>query len=255
MALKQPTLRNALDYKKNSDALSMYSEDSTSGGSGFDVNSKDIVNHKVRSLGSKSPAERAKVGAQLGMGIGLRSGGLSGALIGASVGAMAGRSTGMIQAGEAEDNKRKEDIQKTLDMMGVDTKLPVNDKGTLDNAGLFSSKPTRDIYEVDDTNPFTNRSKAVVRPLAYFLTTGLLKHDNLTNPRDLKALDNATGVLVNSLQSGANSIDEVYTKAKGMAKKLGASKESLDTLLKNLAPKLSDTELKDLRKGINVLFR
>lgn len=228
------------------------------------VDNASIANGKLKQLGQMSAEERAHTGAYYGGGIGQKFG-KHGAIMGAAMGAVATRAAGMVQSGEHEDNQRKTKVNDTLRMMKI-----VNDYGDIDfeDGGVFQvnsakplantspmgGKPTRNMYEVDKTNPFTNRATAVAKPLAYHLTKGILGYKDPKNARDAKALANTTAMLVNAMQSGAEDISTIYRRGQQLAKKFGVTQKGMESFMSSIAKEIPDEDANHLKQGIQILF-
>jgi len=220
----------------------------------------------MNNLASKSPLGRAIAGAKVGAKLGMRSKGIEGGMMGIAMGSMLGRSLGMKQAGEIDDANRKETLQgilranKILDQKGNislanGASLDLSDPNIkLKNVSPLTGSDERGVYDIDKTNPFTNRSVSFMRPLAYYISSGLMKHDNFKSPTDLKTLDDTTGLLVNAVISGARNIEDVRKNAKDIFSKLGVTKESLSKYLNTIKNKIPESDKDRVMLGLNGLI-
>lgn len=223
---------------------------------------------QFNSLKDKTPEERAKFGSRFGAGIGIASNGIAGGLIGAGVGAVAARAVGLKQSGEYEDNRRLGKLTDTFQTLGIASKegtIAFSDGGAfkvdldpttrLQNmSSLANGKKDRGITEIDTSHPMANRTLAVVKPLAHMLGGTVLGWGDSKNPRDVKGVDNATGILANALLQDAENINQVYTRAKEVATKLGIKKEDASKYFKLRKNDFSEKELNVMQKGLELIY-
>lgn len=227
-----------------------------------------FVEQKMRDLHKQSPAERAKTGALFGMGIGTAAMGETGALVGAAMGATLGRGLGITQNGELEDQNRMQGIGEMLSQMQVVNR----DNGSVDiGEGVFNvfetealrdvdeaitGRPSRNLYETDESSPFYNRALSMAKPLAYAMTYGVMDHSRANdNPRDAKELENVTGLFFNMIASDADNIEVVRERAIALAGKLGYdSKDKLDAIFNVYQKQILPTDMPFVRRGLSSLF-
>lgn len=231
------------------------------------VDPKTQLAAEFKSLKDKVPAERAMIGGRFGAKVGARTQGLHGAVIGAGIGAVVARSLGILQTGEHEDAKRKESVFGTWKTVGIaddQNKINFDDGGSFDLNldpsfklsnidSLITGEKERPNTAVDVSHPMSKRTMSAVLPLAYYTTQGLLGWSDTKNPRDTKALENTTGLLVNALQSGATSINQVYDRARQMAAKYG-NEDTLRTFFNTIKESVPDSDALAIRQGLDVLF-
>lgn len=233
------------------------------------LNESSHVKNKLKTLGQVLPAERADIGAKFGAGTGFAVGGPVGALVGAGVGAIAGRALGLLQSGEAEDQNRTLKSVDSLSSIGVigenrkinfgeglgeSPEISFDPAYKLQNTSSVAGKAERTIFEIDKSNPFTQRSLMVSKPLGYFVSSGLLGYGDFQNPRDLKTADKNTALFVNSLTSDADNIELIYGRAKSLTKKLGITEEQMRTFIETNKSKFSEAELPNLLRGVDILY-
>jgi len=227
-----------------------------------------LAKSQFSDLAGKPPAERAKIGARFGARAGLQSTGLVGSFVGAGVGALAGRALGIIQTGEHEDNTRKDKMLETLSTMGVTNKdnmidfedlgvsplLTNNPSMRLANMSAYGDGADRSIYEIDKSNPFSTRAQTVARPIALFMSQGLLGYRDRKNPQDQKSAQNALGMFVNSIADGADSEALVYGRARKLVDKFGLNEDSMRTYFDANKGMFSAEEAASIRQGLDTLF-
>lgn len=227
------------------------------------------IKSRLAGLKDMDPAQRAEVGAKFGGGIGLAVSGLPGTVLGAAIGAMGARGLGLAQSGEFELHNRRNKVLNTLKTLGA-----IDEKGTLSyedgskvmlqndpsvrlrniSSVLSQNKKDRAFYEVDSSHPMTNRTYAVARPLARYLAQNVLNYNDTNNKHDVDSLDQTTGMLINSLQDNAKSIDQVYSRAKELAKKLKISEAQMRGFFDRVKTDISDKEAGNIKKGLDTLY-
>lgn len=223
----------------------------------------------VNNLKNVDPSTRADVGGKFGAGIGLALNGPVGMLIGSAVGAVAGRATGMVQSGAHDENVRIGKVAQTLSNMGIlgeDLKIRYGQKDKamflyppgikLKNMQTSTITGTKERLptEIDKSNPFTRRTNLVARPLAHFIAKGLMDWNNPKNPQDKKSVDNIAGMLTNSFQENADSVEIPYKRAKALVKKLGVNEDKMRTFFHNVKAQIPDDEAEDISKGLDILY-
>lgn len=231
------------------------------------INSISPAQTTMGKLGGMSALNRAQAGARFGSGIGASAIGPMGGIIGAAVGSIAARSAGLIQSGEREADKRKAGAVSTLNTVGAisnDGFFKFNDGSsfyvnpdpstTLENTSAATGKAYRSIFDIDASSPFARRSTAVARPLAYYIVNGLMGHNDPKNDQDAKALDNTTALLVNAIQTGAESIQQVYTRGQEIAKQFGVSKTDMSAFFNNIKNNVSDEDALSIKQGLEILY-
>lgn len=256
-----PTLGNYRGTNANPNSSTLYPEDKVLTNA---IDSASIVKSKLSNLGQMSAEERALTGAYHGGDVGGKLGPHEG-IFGAAIGAVAGRAAGMVQSGEFEDQNRRakvNDAFKTLGIVGDDYTLSFDDgvsfkldpNASFKNVSPITGKPTRGMYEVDKTHPFTNRTTTVAKPIAYHIAQGMLGYNNPSNEKDKKTLENTTNMIVNALQSDSDDVTKVYQRAQSLAKKMGMSRSSMEALFAQQANTMPDDEAKRLKQGLDMLF-
>lgn len=227
-----------------------------------------LMKSQFSNLSAQTPEERARIGARMGAQQGLRSNGVVGSIIGAGVGSMAARAAGMLQSGEHEDGVRNQRVLSTLSTMGVvgrDSTIDFGEDGKsplltadpsmrLSNLGSFGQGKDRSLYEIDSTNPYSTRASSVARPLALYLTQGMLGYRDRKNPRDEAAAKNTLGVLTNSLLQDTNSIDTVNRRARMLVDKMGLDENKIRTYFNANKTMFNKEEAESLRAGLDTLF-
>lgn len=256
-----PTLGNYRGTNANPQAATLYPEEKVLSNA---VDSASIVRSKMSGLGTMSAEERALTGAYHGGDVGEKVGPYGG-IFGAAIGSVAGRAAGMVQSGEFEDQNRKTKVNDSFKMLGLagdDYTLSFDDGGkfkldtntSFKNVSPITGKPTRTMYEVDKTHPFSNRTTTVAKPIAYHIAQGLLGYNNPSNEKDKKTLENTTNMIVNALQSDVDDVTKVYQRAQAMAKKMGMTRESMEAMFASQAKYISDQEAPRLKQGLDMLF-
>jgi hypothetical protein len=224
------------------------------------------ITAKLKQLGKEPAKERAKVGMYYGANA-LKDKGPHAQVIGAALGAMGGRAAGMLQSGEMEDQKRADasvEVLKTVGAAGMDNSIQFSDGGrfTLNtdketqyqNVSSLSGKPTRTIYEVDKTNPLSNRGSAVAAPLAAFIVRGLMKHDDPQNPSDERAVNNMSAMMTNALLDNVQSMDQVNMRAREMVDKFGVTENGLRAFFDQRKSTISKEQAEQIRYGLKSIF-
>lgn len=223
----------------------------------------------ISKLKDMSPKDRAKTGARIGMDIALEQNhGPHGALIGAAVGAVAARSAGQVQSGENDQMVRMKRIATTLQNLGIvdengnvsfsdgakvpliyppDARLPNVNKG-------LTGKSDRSPYEVDSTNPFSKRTMALARPLARYLTNGLLQYNDFKSLPDKGALDSTTAMIVNALENNSSDINQIYQRARDLVDKFGVKEEEMRKFFDSLKNNIPEKEAGDIKQGMDILY-
>ena len=210
------------------------------------------------------PEQRAKVGSRLGAGLGMAVQGTIGGVLGAAIGAYAGRGAGLVQAGIHESNQRKTQVLDAFDRLGIRNKK--NGAIEFSDGGSSSLTPDRvfgneqgqpgkaDIEQIDMTSPFARRTTAVARPLARYITEGLLGFGDDSNEADVKSIDSTTAMLINSLQDGATDIETVYNRAREISKKIGISPKQAREFFHQKRGAVEEKERVDIEKGLEILY-
>jgi hypothetical protein len=227
-----------------------------------------LVKSQLSNIGSLPVKERARTGAKLGAQLGLQGNGAIGALIGAGVGGMAARALGVIQSGEHEDNLRKEKVLQTMAAMGIvdssgqidfedlgKSPLLTNDPSMrLANMSSFGEGKDRSLYEIDPSNPFANRATTAARPLALYMSQGLLGYRDRKNPRDEQTAKNSLGLLTNSILEGADSDAKIYGRARKLVDKYGLDEDKMRRYFDANKSMYSSEEAQSIRAGLDTIF-
>lgn len=218
----------------------------------------------VNRLGNMTAEERARTGSRFGAGIGLATQGPKGSIIGAGIGAFAGRALGLIQSGMHESNTRKQKVLDALDNLGIrnrETGLVSFEDGGIaqltpdkvfGNESGDNGPATMD--NIDMHSPFVRRTTTVARPLARYITEGLLNYTDTENEQDAGVLDNTTAMLINTLQDGAKDIDTVYNRARELAGKIGISPSQARAFFHTRRGAISDREQLDINQGLDIIY-
>jgi hypothetical protein len=214
-------------------------------------------------LGKLQPAERAQTGARFGAAAGLSAAGPKGLVMGAGLGAMVGRSLGLIQSGQQEANNRKGKFLETLDNLNIRdpktgaVKFEDGGAGFVTPDKVFGAEDGKDglpAYEVvDKYSPYVRRSSAVARPLARYITQGLLGYDT-DDEKDNAITDSATKILVNTLQEGATDIDTVYNRARELSTKLGISRDQARAFFHVRRGMYTEEERNSINRGLDLIY-
>jgi len=220
-----------------------------------------------QNLGDKTPQERAQAGSKLGTITGMGAAGPIGSIIGAGVGAMVGRSVGMIQSGEQESQVRRAtgiDTMKTMGIIGDNNRIQFDTTTSLlatpdtaarlQNLSPVTGQPDRSLFEIDKSNPLSNRTSKVARVFARVLNDGVMGFTNDKNPQDDASLNAFTGFFANMLQGDAESIDEVYDRARQLARKFNIDQTKMRTFFDANKTRISKEEAASLREGIDTIY-
>lgn len=231
------------------------------------INPENIFINKMANMYKKTPKERAEIGSKLGGTIGLAAGGVVGSIIGANFGAMAARAAGQIQTGELEDANRRTKMYDVMNTMGIaaKNKISFEDGSSFElnpdpsikipnMSSMVSGQKDRTLYEVDTSNPLSNRAVAAAKPISYMLSAGLMQWNDLKNAKDAKSLSSTTGVLVNALLQDTDNIQTVYSRARQVAAKAGISKTDMLSYFKAMEGKISDSEMQTILKAIETIY-
>lgn len=231
------------------------------------VDASAPIKTTFQNLDSKTAQQRAEVGARFGAATGLSVAGPVGAVIGTGVGAMNARALGLIQTGEHEDQLRRGgsiDTLKTMGIIGDDNRISFEGSKSvlatpdqslrLQNASPITGEPDRSLFEIDKSNPLSNRTANVARVFARVLNDGILGFADPNNPRDTVSLNNNTGMFANLLQSDADSIAVVYARAKQLAAKFGISEKQMRTFFDANKTNIDERESADIRQGIDIIY-
>lgn len=262
----KPTLTNVMSMSmpdnKQEAGLGAYPEENSMA---RNMQTATPMHSAMRGLGELPAKDRAVNGAKFGAGIGMQVGGMHGSMIGAAIGSFAGRGLGMAQSGEAENIKRKGNVVNTLNALGTVNKQGVinfedgekffvnpDPNFALQNNSSVTGKPSRTIFEVDRTHPFSRRTTAVARPLAYFINS-LTDYKDPSNPNDKKIIDDTTGLLVNALQQNTDNITQVYGRANELLKKFGVSSKGLSSYFDANKSKIPEEDAAIIKQGLNIL--
>lgn len=221
-----------------------YSENLSQDQMGSIVDAGRPVRGAIQNLHTKTPEERAQIGGVLGASAGLAVNGLAGSMIGAGVGAVAARSAGLVQSEQYQLQKQNDALVSTLGTIGLinqngtltidlpngDVKDLMNVNGELPNTNPVYDEPFRTPFQTDKTNPFTARAEYIAEPLSLVMV-GMLGN-MFQSDADLKQAKNASNFFTNALVTNANTMDDVYVNARGIAEKLGISKADLLKFMK-----------------------
>ena len=226
----RPTIQNVLAHKTKQ---TNYSEENIPSNSFLPMtNTRDMIRQRFQDIHTKQPQDRANLGAKLGAGIGMRNGGLAGGLLGAAIGAFAGRALGQITSGEQAKQTQLQATTQDLHSLGIAKgnfvtfkdggEFPLDLNMKLTNVDTVTNpNKTRTVYEIDRTNPLTNRTVALVTPLAQIIAS---------KSKQGRATNESIAMLVNMVQAGALNIEQVKQRVKEMTFKLGLSKQELSAL-------------------------
>lgn len=234
------------------------------------LNPREVARAQFQNLHKKRPDERARIGADFGTGVGMGIQGPVGAFFGAGMGAVLARAAGVVQTGEYEDKGRRRNVLGTLKHLGVASKdtnrISFEDGGesfpllddpnlTLQNqSNVIDTKATRSIYEVDKSNPFMNRALAAAKPLAHFLTEGMLGYREQKNPRDVTVTASTTNMLANALLYNVDTEEKLYKRAKELAKKMGVDQQKLRAFFDMRKNHYSQYDANMIRKGLDSVY-
>ena len=231
------------------------------------VGKANVVRSKLQKLGDESPEARSQIGGNLGAGIGAAIDGPIGALVGAGVGAMSARGMGLVKSGEREDMIRKDKLMKSLQVMGVankDSRISFDDGDSflltpdpyakLPNTSSIFGEAERSIFQMDKTNPFTQRTAALARPLARYMAEGVLGYKDDKSPRDVKVVDNTTALFVNALQDNSDSMEKIYSRARQLADKMGVTEHDLRVFYDANKTRIPGPEAVEIRKGLDLIY-
>lgn len=241
-----------------------YSEDVTEAEIGRALRNTSAVGGQLRSLGKKTPQERAQIGARFGAGTGLAVGGPMGSVIGAGVGALAGRGLGMVQSGEAEKEAKRSELVNLMGTAGLlkegrigfdDLEFPVtlDPSARIPNHSPLLDGKDRGLFELDLTHPMVQRATSVARPIArYFAenTAGYLGDD----PAFTSAKDDLTALFVNAITDKADNIDTVYNRAKSIADRFGMKEDFLRAHFASTRGGMSEKEAAEVKRGLDILY-
>lgn len=266
-ASRAPTFQNFLKASTGTKEKPVFSETIDPAISAA-MPTSDIISSKFQGLGKLTPQDRAARGVKLGGLIGMGVGGPVGAIVGANVGSLMGRTVGNYQSGEQEDISRRENIGKNLKDMkiadeenvirfsdGGSFRMSVDPMERIPNiTNNILTQKDRATYEVDNSNPFSKRASTAAKPLAYFITQGLMGFKDNKNERDINTYKSSLGYLTNALTAGVTSGTTVSTRAKELAKKIGVDKQKMLNYFDTLRPTLSKEEWEDINKGIDMLY-
>jgi hypothetical protein len=226
----RPTIQNVLAHKTKQ---TNYSEENIPSNSFLPMtNTQDMLKQRFQDIHTKQPQDRANLGAKLGAGIGMRNGGLAGGLLGAAIGAFAGRALGQITSGEQAKQTQLQTTTQDLHNLGIAKgnfvtfkdggEFPLDLNMKLTNVDTVTNpNKTRTVYEIDRTNPLTNRTVALVTPLAQIIAS---------KSKQGRATNESIAMLVNMVQAGALNIEQVKQRVREMTFKLGLSKQELGDL-------------------------
>ena len=223
------------------------------------------IQAKFQNLGAISAAERADIGALFGTGIGdAVGGGPIGALIGAGVGAITARSMGVVQSGEHQTQLAQQNMLGALSSTGIlseDGKFPFSDNLAsvdpsvrLSNLSPVGGGIDRSLFEVDLTNPLTRRATSVARPLARYLTEGILGNIDNGDGKTTQNMEQTINMLVNMITADADNINMVYTRASKLAKKMGADEHTLRSFFDAHKHRIPPAEAKEIKKGLGNIY-
>lgn len=261
-----PTLTAVLDLENKSKEAPKFSEDVDSRLFNNAIRASSVVDNHLRNLGNKSPEQRALVGARVGAGTGLAVGGPIGALIGASVGSYAGRGLGKVQSGEHAQSVRNNRVMNTMKVLDIvndknistlsdNNFLVTNDPNArLRNTSRIAGKPTRGIFEIDKTSPFSKRTTAIARPLAWVINEGTFGVVDKDQPKATKTVDDTTGLLVNMFEAGSDSMDTILKRAQTTLKKLGVTEDQMRSFFDARKGQIDEVEAREIERGIGALY-
>ena len=212
-----------------------------------------------------STQERATRGAALGSAAGLGVSGPLGAVMGGSIGAVVSRAAGVVKTGEHEDELNKQKIHTTLEQLGALSKgamsfqdaavrVPRDPSFRMENLDVSLPNRDRSLYDVDKSNPLTNRTMAVAQPIAKYLVQGINNLSDTKNERHAAALANASGLLTNTLQADAPDISTVYSRARQLVEKMGISEQQLRAFISSSKDTVSPQEAKQIKFGLDRIF-
>lgn len=225
------------------------------------------MQQRINRIATDSSTQRAITGASLGSVVGAQFMGQTGAAVGGAIGAYAGRSAGMAKSGEQARLNRDNRIWQSLKTMGAvkengtvqfedsTVQMPFDATGRLKNlrTNVLNGAKDRSLYELDTSNPLTQRALMLAKPLGMFYAEGMLGYGNKKNPVDADAAKSATNMFVNTFIQDANNQGTVIKRAREMKKKLGASKESLYAYFNRIKKDLTFDQAADLQKNIEIL--
>lgn len=219
----------------------------------------------VGRLKNMDAAGRAAVGSRVGATVGLSTQGTIGGILGAAVGAYAGRAAGLVQSGVHKDNQRKAQVIEAFDRLGIRNKksgrIEFSDGGFAELTpervfGTESGKPGKsDLEAIDLTSPFARRTASVARPIARYISEGLLgETSNKDDESSQRGIDNTTAMIMNSLQDGAEDVETIYNRAKQISGKLGLSAKQAREFFHQRRGTFGEDERLDIESGLDILY-
>lgn len=221
---------------------------------------QEAAQAKLKNLREYPDDLRAKTGAKIGSMLGAGVGGDFGALIGANLGAFAARSLGSIMDGKAKDIEKKLGFAQYLSSQtksGTPGVIEFSDGSSfnilpdgmqLPNvSSVLTGQQTRTKYDIDTSNPLTNRALSIATPLAQVLSTSMKERSSKT-PREIRNL------LVNALTNKIDDIAGVLARASELASRLGVNKDMLLEYFEILKPNMNEAERKQYLDGMSRLY-
>lgn len=268
-----PSLKNYTQFAadsalNNASAASVYPEDSDPQLTQA-MQKSDPIAQKLAGLGSMSAGDRAKTGAAVGaIAASNFMGGKEGAFIGGSIGAVVARGAGMAQSGEKAKLDRDNRIWSTMKRLGAvapdgavkfddaTVQMPEEATGRLKNMRIDPLNGNRDrsLYELDGTNPLTQKSMTVSKPIAMYLANGILGYRDKKNPIDVGAPKSATAMYANMFSDGARDPETVFSRSRQMVKKMGLKEADMRMYFNSIKRDVSIAEAEDIKKGLDILF-
>ena len=268
-----PSLKNYLNWTtdqalNNASMASAFPEDSDPNLTQA-LKQKDPIAEKLSGLGKMDAQMRSKTGAAVGGLFGSQfMGGEEGAIIGGSIGSAIARGAGMAQSGEQAKINRDNRIWNSMKSIGAvapdgkvsfedgDVSMPSEATGRLKNLRINPLNGNRDrsLYELDDTNPLTQKSVLVSKPIAMYLAQGMLGYRNKDNPVDADAPKSATAMLANTLSDGAADEQTVYSRAQQMVEKMGLKEANVRSYFSSISKDVSIEEAEGIKRAMNILF-
>lgn len=267
-----PSFANYLKYAtdqalNNASAASAFPED-TDPALTQALDQSDPMKAKLSSLGKMSAEERAKTGAAVGAMAGATYMGKDGAVVGGSIGAFIGRGAGLAQSGEQQKLNRDNRIWSSLKTMGAvapdgkvdfedgSVQMPGEATGRLKNlkADPLNGNRDRSLYELDGTNPFTQRATLVARPLGMYLAQGMLGYRDKNSKVDQGAAKAAAAMFANTFADGTNNEATIFSRARQMVKKMGLKEKAVKNYFSSISKDMSIQEAEDVKRGLDILF-
>lgn len=267
--IRPATLQNALKHREDRHAAGKAFPEDLPGKVSKAVESSDMMQMKLRDAGKMTPEERAHTGGLAGAFLGNKVAGAHGALIGAAIGSDAVRGLGVAQSGEQDSASRQAEVFDTfakLKIINQKGEISFKDGGSIDVSDTESpvlnnvapnikGKEKRNLFEYDDTNPYSKKTAKVALPLAYYVVGGLLKHEDFKDQSTLQTIDHVATLLTNAFQVQANSLEAINARAQEITKKIGVKRSQMESFFYAQREGISAKDAEKIKQGIDLLYR